>query len=92
MHRNGVAGEGVDREHVEALRLFALQTEPSIAERGFHGGIAVSDIAEIPIGDSDYRRIDVVEPVKVALAPIDRKRASSQPDHTDPQRCNARMQ
>src|SRR5207247_5545093 len=42
--------------------------------------------------NADNGRIDVVEPIDVALAAVDRERAGSESDHPDLQRRNARMQ
>src|SRR5581483_9183437 len=91
VHRNRIAGECVDHEHIEALRRLALETQARIAQCDLDGGVAVGEIAELAACDRRHSGIDVVEPVHVALRTPHGQRARTEADHTDAQRLETRM-
>ena len=86
VHRNRVAREGVDREHVEALRRLALERETRVTQRGLGARGAVAEKAELAARDLDDVRVDVVEAVAVARAPVRGDGARAQADHPDAHR------
>ena len=60
VHRDRVAGEGVDGEHVELLRRLAFERKTGIAQGSLNGRLAALQIAEILVGNGDDRGVDVV--------------------------------
>jgi len=92
VHRDRVAREGVDREHVELLRGLALQHEAGVAERRLDRRVAVGEVGEVAVRDPDHRRIDVVEAVHVVLRAPGGDRAGAEADHADLERLEPRVQ
>src|SRR6266568_2798157 len=86
-----VAGEGIDRQHIEVLGRLALQIQPRIAERDLDGRVALADEAEVTLGDADHRGVDVVEAVDVTLGAVGRDRSGAEPDDADLQRPKRRV-
>ena len=92
MHRDRIAGEGIDGENVELLRRLAFEREARIAQGRLNGRVATFEVGEIAVGNRDHRRIDVIEAIDVSLAAIGRDGAGPQADDADLERANARMQ
>src|SRR5947207_6589242 len=87
-----IAREGIDREHVEALGRLPFEIQSRVAERDFHLRIAVAEIAEVAMRDAGNRRVDVVEPIDIALAAVGGDRAGAEPDDADLERLGPRIE
>src|SRR5690349_9567185 len=86
MDRNGIAGERVHREDIEALWRLAFQCQPRVAQQ--YGGRTgtIGEKSEFPARDLDIERIDFIEAKCVAGTAIASDHARAESDHTDPHR------
>ena len=80
MHRDRVAVEGVDHQHVVAPLGSALQEQPAITERHFDGRGRILDEAELSMRSGDDRIVDLVKAVAVAGLAVGGNRAGAQAD------------
>src|SRR3954467_11443370 len=86
VHRDGVARESVDREHVEVLRRLSLEREPRIAQRNLDLRRAVGEEAELLPRELHHARVNVVEAVDVAGPAVRRDGSGAQTDDADADR------
>ena len=84
--RHRVAGERVHCEHIEVLRRLALQRQPRIAKHTLDARRAVFQKAEFAIGQLEHLRVDFINAIGVASAPVGCERAGTQADEADPAR------
>jgi len=86
MHRHGVAAEGIEQQHIEVLRRFALQIQPRIAHDDLQLATArfeVRQVSEVFAGDGNDVGIDVVKPEGLAFLPIRRHGGGAHADDAD---------
>ena len=83
MHRNRIAGKGIDGQHIKALRRFGFQVQARIAQRNLDLRFSILEIAEIAMRDSDDIRIDIVEPVDIAFIAIGGDGAGAETNDAD---------
>ena len=83
VHGDGIAGEGVHRQHIELLIGFAFKTQAPVAENHFNFRRRIVHEREFPPRNIDDLRIDFVEAEHVALAPVGNDRTGPQANDAD---------
>ncbi len=90
MQRDGVAGEGVDHEHAEGVRLLSFEHEARVAQRDGDVRAAVGEVGELRLREIDHLRIDLVEPECVAALSVRGQRARAQSHEAHGERLSLR--
>src|SRR5579871_6662324 len=86
MDRDGIAGEGVYRDHIELLRWLALERQASIAQQYLRRAGAIPEESEAVAGDIHNQRIDLIKLERIASAAIGSLHSRTESNQTRPHR------
>ena len=87
MDRDGVAGKGVEHDHVEALlagAFFPEQAQPAVTEHDLHLRRRIGEEGEVVARRLHHLRVELVEAEQVPAPPVDDDGPGPEPDDGDP--------
>ena len=83
MHRDGIAGKRIDREHVELIVRLALQRQTGITQNHTHLRFAIGQVGEMFACEALDFDVDFIDAADVTFATIRGHCAHTQADHAD---------